>query len=91
MEIEVAVAELQLLGEGVKDEARGIWIRKPNKGDRNCAEVLRAEYKAHPAYGDARYEPPGSSLNKTLIQLGVSQRTYYSKLRLAKAFVASTN
>lgn len=89
MEIEAAVAELQLLGEGIKDEVRGKWIRKPNKGYMNCAEILRAEYKAHPAYGDVRYEPPGSSVHKTLKQLGVSERTYYTKLRLSKSFIAS--
>lgn len=89
MEIEAAVAELQLLGEGIKDEVRGKWTRKPNKGYMNCAEILRAEYKAHPSYGDARYESPGSSVGKTLRQIGVSQRTYYSKLRLAKSFINS--
>lgn len=89
MEIEAAVAELQLLGQGIKDKARGKWIRKPNKGYMNCAEILRAEYKAHPAYGDARYEPPGTAVDKTLKQVGVSKRTYYSKLRLAKLFISS--
>lgn len=89
MEVEASVAELQVLGHGIKDETRGIWTRKPNKRYRNCAEVIRAEYKAHPAYGDARYESPGSSMDRTLRQLRVSQRTYYSKLSLAKKYIAT--
>ncbi len=55
----------------------------------NCAEILRAEYKSHPAFSDARYKPPGSAVNKTLTQFGVSERTYYAKLCLAKPFIVS--
>lgn len=89
MEIEAAVADLHALGHGIWDGVHSKWVRKPAKRYLHCAEVLRAEYKAHPAFGDARYEPPGTSVNKTLKQLGVSERTYYAKLLLAKAFIAS--
>ena len=87
MEVESAVGELASAGQGVYDTLRQRFERPPMKRYELCAEVLRAEYRAHPAYGDARYEEPGNALPKTLKRLGVSERTYYRKLELGKTFV----
>lgn len=87
-EVEAAVMRLQVAGHGVYDSIRGKWITKPQKRFAQCAEVLRAEYRAHPAYGDARYEAPGNDSDRTLKRLGISRPTYYRKLNHARAFVA---
>lgn len=88
-EVESAVMELYVAGHGMYDSIRGSWISKPQKRLELCAEVLRAEYRAHSAYGDARYETPGNCTDKTLKRLGISRSTYYRKLCLAKDFVTS--
>jgi len=85
--VEAAVSQLQVKGHGLYDDVRRKWIRKPRKAYAQCAEVLRAEYRAHPAYGDARFEETGNATEKTLARLGISQRTYYRKLALAKDFI----
>lgn len=90
MEIEVAVGELASIGLGVFDQVCKKWTKPPVKRYQLCAEVLRAEYRAHPAYGDARYENSGNALPKTLKRLGISERTYYRKLELGKNFLRST-
>lgn len=89
MEIEVAVGELASAGQGVFDQVRKKWIRQPIRRYQLCAEVLRAEYRAHPAYGDARYESTGNAMPKTLKRLGTSERTYFRKLKLGKEFIHS--
>lgn len=86
-EVEAAVMQLQVAGHGMYDSIRRSWISKPQKRFELCAEVLRAEYRAHPAYGDARHEEPGNGTDKTLRRLGISQSTYYRKLSLAKEFI----
>lgn len=55
--------------------------------DRMAAEVIRAEYRAKPAYGDARFECPGNASSKTFRQLGIGERTFYNKLAIAKAAI----
>ncbi|MDB2448961.1 hypothetical protein N9W78_01585 [bacterium] len=90
MVVEVAVAKLSSTGQGVYDSVRKKWLSRPVTCYQLCAEVLRAEYRAHPAYGDARYEPPGKALPKTLKRLGISKRTYYRKLALSQIFVAQS-
>jgi len=86
-EVEAAVMRLHVAGHGVYDSVREKWICKPQKRLALCAEVLRAEYRAHPAYGDARFEAPGNDNDKTLRRLDISRPTYYRKLNKAKLFV----
>lgn len=88
-EVEAAVGQLQVEGHGLRDSVRGKWIRRPVHRYAQCAEVLRAEYRAHPAYGDARHEDTGNASPKTLKRLGISLPTYYRKLALAKHFIGS--
>ncbi|MFQ3232070.1 hypothetical protein [Reinekea sp.] len=52
--------------------------------DPKAAEVIRAEYRAHPKYGDARFEDGGNAKQLTYRQLAISERTYRSKLEKAK-------
>lgn len=87
MEVESAVGALASAGQGVYDILRQRFERPPMKRYELCAEVLRAEYRAHPAYGDARYENTGNALPKTLKRLGISERTYYRKLELGRDYV----
>lgn len=86
-EVEQAVMKLQIQGHGVYDTSRRKWVTRPEKRYAQCAEVIRAHYRAHPAYGDARYEELRISSGKTLHRLGISQATYYRKLDLALAFL----
>lgn len=86
-EVERAVMKLQIQGQGVYDTSRRQWVQRPEKRYAQCAEVLRAHYRAHPAYGHAQYEEPGNATPKTLHRLGIGQTTYYRKLALAMAFV----
>nr|BDD45204.1 hypothetical protein 10 [Saccharospirillaceae bacterium] len=85
--VEAAVMQLQVLGHGVWDSTRHKWIHKPRKRYAKCAEVLRAEYRAHPAYGDARFEEVGNDHEKTLKRLGMSRSTYHRKLALSLEFL----
>lgn len=87
MEVEVTVGELASAGQGIFDPVHKKWIQRPVKRYQLCAEVLRAEYRAHPAYGDARYEETGNALPKTLKRLGISKRTYFRKLQVAKSYI----
>jgi hypothetical protein len=86
-EVERAVMQLQIQDHGVYDTTRRQWVQRPEKRYSQCAEVLRAHYRAHPAYGHAAYEEPGNATPKTLHRLGIGQKTYYRKLGLAMAFV----
>lgn len=86
-EVEAAVMRLHVAGHGMYDSIRSNWISKPQKRLALCAEVIRAEYRAHPAYGDARHEAPGNDTEKTLKRLAISRATYYRKLGLAKEFL----
>jgi hypothetical protein len=57
--------------------------------DHKAAEVLRAEYRAHRKFGDARFEDAGNAKQITYRQLAISKATYYRKLNKAKNFVLS--
>lgn len=57
------------------------------KIDRIAAEVIRAEYHAHPRYGHAHWQDAGNACKRTYRQLGIGERTYRGKLEKAKAAV----
>ena len=82
-EIESAVSKLAALGKGIKD-GRGIWLRKPRKRFERLDDVLRAEFRAHPMYGDIRYEGKGNLRESVIKSMGMSKETYYRKVRTAK-------
>nr|BDD48055.1 hypothetical protein 9 [Pseudomonadaceae bacterium] len=98
-EVEAAIARLYVEGHGRRDEVRGKWIQKPNKAYSKCADIIRAHYRAHPAYGDARFEEPGNAVRKTILRLGlmekggsieqedIARNTYYRKLALARGWL----
>jgi hypothetical protein len=54
------------------------------KRDPIAAEVIRAEYRAHPRYGNAHYEDSGNDCKRTHRQIGISERTYRAKLEKAR-------
>lgn len=83
-EIEAAVSRLATLGKGIKD-GRGLWLRKPRKRFERLDDVLRAEYRAHPMYGDIRYEGKGEIRESVIKSMGMSKETYYRKVRAAKS------
>ncbi|WP_146171168.1 antiterminator Q family protein [Saccharospirillum sp. MSK14-1] len=57
------------------------------KIDQTAADVIRAEYRAHPKYGHAHYEDSGNDCTRTHKQLGISERTYRTKLDKAQTAV----
>lgn len=72
---------------GCATQTRHKWINRPQKRYAKCAEALRAEYRAHPAYGDARFEEVGNDHEKTLKRLGISRSTYHRKLALSHEYL----